>query len=289
MKTPKAPLPSFHARRPTASRGFTLIELLVVIAIIAILAALLLPALAQAKLKANCAKCINNLKQLELGAQMYKNDNNDYLIPNADPGMGSPTNEIWCPNQSMDFGGSQVNTNLALYEGTIMAPYMGGQVGVYKCPCDVLLSAIGPRVRSYSMSSQMGCVYDYPDVKTYNPSFKYYIKGSDIVCPSPSDLFDFVDENAESINDGFLEVNCAANGGFPDVPSGRMGHGCGFGFADGHAIIYEWQTSTLIGPVPTAPSVSWEPEVAKTEHYAAGSSANADWVWYTQHASCPGP
>ena len=269
-------------------RAFTLIELLVVIAIIAILAAMLLPALTRAKLSARCTQCVNNLKQLELGAGLYKIDFNDYLIPNA-PLQVTASDKVWCPSGTMSWsptgpGSLDVNTNTALYQATIMAPYMSRQITVYKCPCDLIPASEGPRLRSYSMQGQMGLVYCG---NLYNAGFKAYIKGSDITCPGTSDLIDFADENAMSINDGYLQVNCAAAGGFPDVPSGRMANGCGFSFADGHAAIHKWVTSALIGPVPASPSLLWEPEQARTAHYATGDSRNADWVWFTQHVSCP--
>ena len=129
------------------------------------------------------------------------------------------------------------------------------------------------------MNGQMGAVYGNP----YNGTYLSYSKANDMTCPTPSDLFDFADENAESINDGYLEINPLPGGNFPDIPSARMGQACGFSYADGHAAIHKWITQALINPA--SGSAPLYPESATTEHYAPGN--NVDWTWFQQHATCP--
>ena len=254
-----------------------------VIAIIAILASLLLPALARAKLQARRVKCVSNLKQLQLGDEMYKNDNKDYLMPNA-PANITSNSLIWCPSGSEDWGLSSLNTNIAVYLLCLMAPYQVNQIGVYKCPCDTVAAYNGPRLRSYSMNGQVGI--DNSTMTGYNAGYYSYVKGSDIRCPSPSGLFVFLDENPESINDGYLEIFPGSPYGWPDIPAADMGYACGFSYADGHALAHTWQTRVLIDPVKgnTAPL---EPVSKIQSSYAVGGAANPDWIWFMQQAVCP--
>jgi prepilin-type N-terminal cleavage/methylation domain-containing protein len=257
--------------------GFTLIELLVVIAIIAILAAMLLPALARAKMQAWRAKSVNNIKQLQLGAMMYASDNNGFLLPNATANPPSPGAKAWVDVSTMAYVEglqNQVgNTNMALYTSGLLAPYLGNQIGVYRSPGDTLLSANGQRLRSYSMNGQMGALYTK---KTYTPDTPaiLYVKESDITQPVPSDAFVFCEENPHTIQDGYLEINSQPSAGaFPDVPAAYLGGACAFSFADGHAQAHKWVTPVLINAKGAYPVMS------------GGARNNADWVWFTQHAA----
>lgn len=256
-------------------RAFTLIELLVVIAIIAILAAMLLPALSRAKRKAEAVKCVSNLKQLQFGWQMYAGDFNDYMLPNAP--LGSTTDKTWCYGSTQGWGTEDANTNVALYTASILAPFMGNQLGVYKCPADNIPSLNGQRLRTYSMQSQMGNVYTYQITRAYNSGFAAFKKVSELVGPLPPALaLVFLEENMCSMNDGYLQVSDGSPV-FPDVPGSYHIWATGVSYADGHAEVHKWLTSVLAIPV-------------KSGYRAASittSFNNSDWRWYTNHTSFP--
>jgi prepilin-type N-terminal cleavage/methylation domain-containing protein len=269
-------------RAAMARCAFTLIELLVVIAIIAILAAMLLPALARAKSRAQEVQCINNIKQLQTGWIMYSGDSGDVMMPNSPlsaPGLS------WVGGDQESWGASPANTNADEYHTNLMAPYMSGQLGVYRCPADNIDSANGQRIRTYSMQGQVGTIKNFGN-EAYAKS---YIKMSDINgSPGPSDLIIFLEENMCSLNDGYLQVDndygatagtYSGSASFPDVPGSYHKWSCGISFADGHSEMHKWLNSTLKIPVAynyTANDIA----VGNPNGPNAG-----DWQWFTSHCA----
>jgi len=261
------------------SRGFTLVELLVVVTFVIVLTGMMLPTLAAPKTRSVAAGCLSNLRQLQNAWAMYLDDNNDVMLPNAP--AGSVSSQVWCPSGNEQWGGSppniDVNTNVALYTNTLIWPYINSNITILKCPADVLAASDGPRLRSYSMNGQMGAFYYTGEGINYNPGYLSYTYGSDLTCPSPANAFIFLDEHPDSIQDGYLEIDSAPNGGFPDIPASYIEGGCGFSFADGHGEIHQWQTANLMIPAVFGATI----------HYAVGGASNPDWLWFTTHATCP--
>jgi prepilin-type N-terminal cleavage/methylation domain-containing protein/prepilin-type processing-associated H-X9-DG protein len=214
--------------RKKGVQGFTLIELLVVIAIIAILAALLLPALHQAKVRGQEVSCLNNLRQVQLAWTLYAEDNNGLMPPNH--AVNIPIAIATSTPGSWVVGSALTDVNTTNLEAGVLFPYTKSP-GVYRCPSDrsTTVSPTGiPRVRSNSMNTYLAGLA-YGAIKRVSQIRK------------TTEVFVFIDEHEDSIEDGHFGVFPAPDNRWLNLPSNRHGRKTNLSFADSHVEKWKWQ------------------------------------------------
>ena len=272
-------------KKPDAHGGFTLIELLVVIAIIAILAAMLLPALSRAKQKAQGIKCLSNHRQLAIAWRMYTEDSRDVLTYASTIQVGPPPSSNWPDDYA--WSGAHMDAdpnNRANWDVAFdmakrpLWPYTKS-AAIYKCPSDnsTILTASGTKPRTLTMSMNLYVGGFAPVVGTdplpngtdghwgFAADYRVYPKLSAITVPSK--IFVFLDMREDRVNwSNFMQDMSGYSPNNPalymlgDLPGMYHGQSCGFSFSDGHSELHRWKDSRTmppLGPInPGAPPIS---------------------------------
>jgi prepilin-type processing-associated H-X9-DG protein len=249
--------------------GFTLTELLVIIATILIVAATIGTALATTKPNTLAFQCLNNLRQLGLAWKMYADDNQGRLVYNSHGASGRSWAYGWL---TYDASSANTNTEALINPNTAYFGRYLKTASVFKCPADKSVVTIGgeqlPRVRSVSLNVYMG-PYDASNPPTYQATL--YTSVNQIA--SPAQRFTFLDEHADSINDGAFITAPGNKDLMPDLPASYHDGAGNFIFADGHGESHRWtdrRTSRAVFGLPL-------------NNFLMPGNVDVDWV--QQHAT----
>ncbi len=267
--------------------GFTLIELLVVIAIIAILAALLLPALAKAKSQAHQSICLNNFKQLGIMMVLYADDNEDRVVHNGNGQLRLTWVGGVFSSRPEDAGKPEmlIDKNLSLFGQYIKT------AGIYRCPSDKTTITVRdpitrrmtqkPRLRSYSLNSFVGwntntrgagepAYRNQPDQR-----YQSYLKMSDSA-KGPSEVFTFIEVHPVSLCRPFFGHHM--NQSFYHVPAGYHNGAAALGYIDGGARVHKWMDTQTKQLLTRTGEAHWG-------NHTHGNSRNKDVIWLQERAT----
>jgi prepilin-type N-terminal cleavage/methylation domain-containing protein/prepilin-type processing-associated H-X9-DG protein len=241
LSAPTGPIERISPRpcsQKRARRAFTLIELLVVVAVVAILFALLLPAIGKAKENARAVQCLNNLRQLQLCWQLYVTDNADHVPPNS----SVLTNGAWRSSPDSWIGNSSAIYDIddtPIRSGLLFQYDYNRDLRLYHCPGDASRARKlsgdelpQTRTRSYSMNGNVG--------GRTNEVQATVVTASQI--PNSASLFVFIEEHQDSIDDAHFLVWPRPDDRWVNLPADRHSQGCNLSFADGHVEKWRWNT-----------------------------------------------
>ena len=240
------------------SLGFTLIELLVVIAIIAILAALVMPALSRAKAAAKRVQCLSNQRQLITVWQQYAGDNRDLLAQNGVPANNPAARKLWV--LGVFYHASDVTNQALLLDPrlSLFAPYLTS-TALYRCPADQQGQMIGgvsyPRLRSYAMNNYVGWFAPASDPSSTDArlsadlSRHQTFRGfADFATVGPASIFVFQDVNPRSVCWPYFGTYMLQDSFF-NFPSTLHLRGGVLAYADGHVAAHRWRDPRTIAAV----------------------------------------
>lgn len=277
--------------------------MMVVIAMVAMLAALLLPALTRAKQKAAQINCLGNLKQFSVALQLYASESTDLYPPNPDDG-NSVAGHNWCPGFAGAGDAAEFNADILQDVSVcLLATGFSGAKNVWHCPSDrragnysgrnpALNQTVVPAARTYSLNQTIGTIcpgYERSDghrgaptlsvnapwldgrqTHHRNQPYQTFGKATSFTTLGPADVWAFVEEDCQGQNDGAFAVSLALPQ-WVDWPATYHGMSCNFTFADGHSEAHKWVNASTKSPVHGGrKAIAGDP---------------TDWRWLTAHTS----